>query len=80
MSLKYQRNIRMENEVPNTFIYRPGGCSSILFRSSKKERLQSVHIVHAHYLAKGGDFKKMIAEIYEKKQVAQKEEGAHAFN
>ena len=42
----------------------------------KRDYAVSSHRAHAHYLAKGGDFKKMIAEIYGKKQVAQKEEGA----
>ena len=36
--------------------------------ANKKDYAVSSHRAHLHYLAKGGDLKKMIAEIYGKKQ------------
>ena len=40
-----------------------GVCQSL----SKKDKIISSHRCHAHYLAKGGNLNKMIAEIYGKK-------------
>jgi pyruvate dehydrogenase E1 component alpha subunit len=40
-----------------------GVCSNL----SHKDQVLSTHRAHAHYLAKGGDLKRMIAEIYGKK-------------
>lgn len=40
-----------------------GVCSAL----NKKDKILSTHRAHAHYLAKGGNLKSMIAEIYGKK-------------
>ena len=40
-----------------------GVCSAL----NKKDKIISTHRAHAHYLAKGGNLKGMIAEIYGKK-------------
>ena len=34
---------------------------------TKKDKIVTAHRSHAHYLAKGGDLKSMISEIYGKK-------------
>ena len=39
-----------------------GVCENL----NKKDKIISTHRSHAHYLAKGGDLKKMLAEIYGK--------------
>ena len=45
-----------------------GVCQAL----SKNDQIISSHRCHAHYLAKGGNLKKMIAEIYGKKLDAQR--------
>ena len=46
---------------------------------SKQDTAVSTHRYHAHYLAKGGDLKKMIAEIYGKKTGCSKGKGGQCI-
>tara|TARA_A100001011_G_scaffold391921_2_gene478420 strand:- start:835 stop:1800 length:966 start_codon:yes stop_codon:yes gene_type:complete len=52
-----------------------GVCSAL----NKKDKILSTHRAHAHYLAKGGDLKSMIAEIYGKKTGSSKGLGGSMY-
>ena len=53
--------------MSNSFINRSGSCLCSTFSNNeKKDFAVSSHRAHAHYMAKGGSLKKMIAEIYGK--------------
>ena len=62
--------------MSNTSLCRTGGCSfSFISLNEKKDFVISSHRPHAHYISKGGDIKKMIAEIYGKESGSSKGRG-----